>query len=216
MHRRIVDALPAHALSVRLATTPVKPSERLTKLAQASAYDSPYTASHRLKFALWQIVFATLFRPSPKFLSRWRAWLLRAFGAKLDGVPFIASSAFVRYPWNLQMRDRACLGEKVEVYNLGLITLGERCTVAQNVYLCAGTHDLSDPNLPLMTGPIEIGADCFIGVNALILPGVVIGRGAVVGGGAVVTRDVAEWTVVAGNPAREIGRREMKTATAPL
>lgn len=52
--------------------------------------------------------------------------------------------------------------------------------------------------------PVSIGNKCWIGFGATILKGVTIGEGAVVGACAVVTRDVAPFTVVAGNPAREI------------
>lgn len=50
--------------------------------------------------------------------------------------------------------------------------------------------------------PIKIGADCWFGGNCIVLPGVTIGKGAVVGAGSVVTRDVPDFAVVAGNPAR--------------
>lgn len=52
------------------------------------------------------------------------------------------------------------------------------------------------------TAPIVIKDDAWIGMNAIILKGVTIGRGAVVGAGSVVTKDVPDWSVVAGNPAR--------------
>ena len=48
--------------------------------------------------------------------------------------------------------------------------------------------------------------DAWIGMNVLILKGVTIGQGAIVGAGSVVTRDVPEWTVVAGNPAKVVKR----------
>lgn len=50
----------------------------------------------------------------------------------------------------------------------------------------------------------------FVGAGAIILPGVTIGRGAVVGAGAVVTRDVADYAVVVGNPARFLKWREVR------
>ncbi len=55
--------------------------------------------------------------------------------------------------------------------------------------------------------PVRIGHDVWIGHGALILPGVCIGSGATIGAGAVVTKDVRPYSVVAGNPAREIRRR---------
>lgn len=56
--------------------------------------------------------------------------------------------------------------------------------------------------------PVTIGDKAWLGFNVIVLPGVTIGEGAVVGAGSVVTRDVPAWTVVAGNPAREIRRLE--------
>jgi virginiamycin A acetyltransferase len=55
--------------------------------------------------------------------------------------------------------------------------------------------------------PITIGNDVWIGTRAIILPGVDIGDGAVVGAGAVVTKDVDSYSIVAGVPAKEVGRR---------
>lgn len=54
---------------------------------------------------------------------------------------------------------------------------------------------------------IHIQDDAWIGYGAIILTGVTIGRGSVVGAGSVVSRDVAPYDIVAGNPARRIGRR---------
>lgn len=182
--------------------------QRLETKRQADAYSSPWSMRTRLGGALWSAVWLLLARPTPKPLSPWRVLLLRLFGAKVSGTPFVASSAKVKFPWNLTLEDRACLAPDSEVYNLGPCILRARSTVTQRVYLCGGSHDLSQPSLPLVTGPIEIGADAFVGAQALILPGITIGDGAVVGAGSVVTKDVQPWTIVAGNPAREIGRRE--------
>lgn len=55
--------------------------------------------------------------------------------------------------------------------------------------------------------PVAIGHDVWIGHGAVILPGRTIGTGAVVGAGAIVTKDVAPYTIVVGNPARPVRRR---------
>lgn len=184
-------------------------SKRLTTKDQETAYVSPWTVRERLIMVVWEIVRVMLFRPTPKPFFPWRVFLLKLFGAKVRGKPFVASSVRIKIPWQLQMDDRACLGDGVNVYNLGTVRLGRACTVAQEVMLCGGTHDLTTRRLPLMTGNIDIGSDAFIGARALILPGVVVGEGAVVGAGAVVTKDVPSRKIVAGNPAVIIGEREL-------
>src|SRR5256885_5827468 len=184
------------------------PRDRLVRLDQPNPYVSAWSFGMRIKIVLRQIVQGILFRPTFKQLRPWRVLLLRCFGAKIDGRCYVASSAIIKMPWNLVMENNACLGPCSECYNLAPITLRARATVAQHAYLCAGTHDLNDPALPLVVGPIDIGADAFIGAKALLLPGVVVGAGGVVGAGAVVAKDVEPWTIVAGNPAKVIGKRE--------
>lgn len=58
--------------------------------------------------------------------------------------------------------------------------------------------------------PIVIKDDAWIGMNVIILKGVTIGRGAIVGAGSVVTKDVPDWSVVAGNPAKIIKQNPIK------
>jgi len=105
------------------------------------------------------------------------------------------------------MRHRACLGECANAYSLGKIEIQESATVAQEAYLCTGTHDFKDPSLQLITKPITVGKNAFIGARAMILPGVSIGNQAIVGGMSVVSKDVSDHKIVAGNPAKNIGER---------
>jgi acetyltransferase-like isoleucine patch superfamily enzyme len=54
---------------------------------------------------------------------------------------------------------------------------------------------------------VEVGNDVWIGINAFVKGGIKIGDGAIIGAHAVVTKDVEPFTIVAGNPARIIGKR---------
>lgn len=75
-------------------------------------------------------------------------------------------------------------------------------------------HDPQSADFADQGGDVVIGDRAWIAYRALILPGVTIGEGAVVAAGAVVTRDVAPYAIVAGNPAREVGTRNRDLAYA--
>jgi putative colanic acid biosynthesis acetyltransferase WcaF len=186
------------------------PSQRLRTLPQSSAFASPWPTRTRISFVLWNIIWLFFFRPTPKPMMTWRLFLLRLFGAKISGHPFIAASARIKMPWNLIIEDRACIGERVEVYNLGPIILRERCTIAQETYLCAGTHDFTTPDYLMVVGPIEVRSDVFIGARAFLLPGIIIGEGAIIGACSVVSRDMPPWMICAGNPCKPIKPREFR------
>ena len=108
------------------------------------------------------------------------------------------------------MEHRACLGEKVNAYSLGKIEIHEGATIAQESFLCTGTHDYNSPSLQLLTQTITIKRNSFIGARAMILPGVTVEQNAVIGAMSVVTKNVNENTIVAGNPAQKIGERFKK------
>lgn len=175
--------------------------------AQASAYDTPWTGNERLRTQLWEICWALFCHWTPKPFNTWRLFWLRIFGARLHGHPFVHPRARVTHPWNLTMHDRACLGDGAHAYALGMIELQAGCTIAQESYLCTGTHDFASPNLPLQTAPIIVGTQAFVGLRAIVLPGISIGKNAVVGAGSVVTRDVADGQKVAGNPAHPVNKQ---------
>lgn len=171
---------------------------------QSSPYASPWTLRRRLALLTWDWVWTLTCRWTPKPLNPWRLLVLRLFGANLRGTPFVHPRARIQQPWNLSMEHRACLGDQANAYSLGPIHLGEAATIAQEAYLCTGTHAFAEPNLPLRTAPIRVERGAFVGARAFVLPGVTIGEHAVVGACAVVTKDVAPHAVVAGNPARPL------------
>ncbi len=183
------------------------PAQPIKTHAQATPYDSPWTLRQRIAALLWDYVWAIFCSWTPKPLNPWRLLILRLFGAKLSGTPFVHQRARIQLPWNLTLHHRACLGDRANAYTLAPITIGEGATIAQEAYLCSGTHDFASPALPLQTSPITIGRDVFVGARAMILPGLTIGDRAIVGACAVVTKNVAASAIVAGNPAKQIGTR---------
>jgi putative colanic acid biosynthesis acetyltransferase WcaF len=140
-------------------------------------------------------------------MHRWRALLLRAFGARVGAGVHPYPSSRVWAPWNLEMGAGSCLAGRALCYNVAPVSLGEGAIVSQGAHLCAASHDFDDPGLPLTGGPIRIGAGAWVAAEAFVGPGVTLGDRAVALARAVVVRDVAGGAVVAGNPARVIRRR---------
>lgn len=162
---------------------------------------------HPIALRFWRIVNATLFRVTPTHCLR-VAWL-KLFGAKLRWRHTIYPSVKIYAPWNLEITNGSVLGPRVEVYNKAMVKLHGGVVVSQDSYLCTASHDVSSPVMELVTKPIEIKSNAWIAAKSIILPGVTIGEAAVVGAGSVVTKDIAPWTVVGGNPAKFIKKREL-------
>lgn len=92
---------------------------------------------------------------------------------------------------------------------IGPVCIGNHVNLAQGIIVTALNHNFADSNRKIdeqgiSTKPVVIGDDVWIGANAVILPGVTIGRHVVVAAGAVVTKDVPDYSLVAGVPAKEI------------
>ena len=175
---------------------------------QTTQFESPWTLRERIAMILWESAWMLLCSWTPKPLNPWRLLVLRIFGAHIQGRPFVHQRARIQIPWNLTLRHRACLGDRATAYSLGPIEICENATVAQEAYLCTGTHDFTNPAMPLQIGPIKICENAFVGARAMILPTVTVERFAVVGAQSVVTRDVPASTITAGNPARTLGERK--------
>ena len=171
---------------------------------QSSPYESPWPLSHRIRMLVWEYTWLLFCAWTPKPMNRWRIFWLQIFGATIYGRPFVHQRARIQIPWHLTLHDHACLGDGTVAYSLGEIEVFEHATIAQEVYLCTGTHDFNHQARPLKTAKITVGPYAFIGGRAFVMPGVHIGEGALIGACSVVTHDVPSGCTVVGNPARII------------
>ena len=85
------------------------------------------------------------------------------------------------------------------------ISIGKNCWIAKNVGIITANHDLKNPDLHSIGKKVIIGDKCWIGMNSVILPGVILGENTIVGAGSVVTKSFEKGhCVIAGNPAKII------------
>lgn len=167
-----------------------------------------FSLRNRMARGLWNFVWLLLFRPSPRVAHRWRAMLLRAFGARLGPHVHIYPSVKVWAPWNLVCESHVGVGDGATLYSMAQISLGHHAVVSQGAHLCTGSHDIHSANFQLVTAPIRIEPYTWICAEAFIGPSTSIAMGCVIGARAVLTRSVHEqWSVWAGNPARRISQR---------
>ncbi|AUS05831.1 putative colanic acid biosynthesis acetyltransferase [Pseudotamlana carrageenivorans] len=175
-----------------------------------SQYQNTLSKNHQIKRLLWDIVWCVLARPLPRSIGRkWKLFLLRLFGAKVHKTANVYSSVKIYAPWQLEMYEYACLAPEVDCYNVAKITIGAHATVSQKTYLCSASHDINKKHFPLITAPITINAHAWVGASVFIGMGVTVGQGSVVGATASVYKNVAPWSVVGGNPAKFIKKREI-------
>ena len=200
-----------------MGNAPPEPSDPATPPGLAAPFQRldlctpmPYTKGEYARRFAWQFVQATVYRWAPRRAYAWRRMLLRWFGARIGQNVRVRPRVHVFHPWLLDVGDWCSLAEDVVVYNLGPVTIGRQTAVSHGAYLCAGTHDHTRPDLPLVRPPIRIGAGVWVAAQAFIGPGVTVGDNAVVGARAVVVRDVPPGMVAAGNPARVVKPRPMR------
>jgi acetyltransferase-like isoleucine patch superfamily enzyme len=132
--------------------------------------------------------------------------------------PWIEPPLAMDYGYNVKLGQNVFINFNSVFLDTCLITIGSRTMCGPNVSFYSASHPV-DPAIrdgtrgPELGKEIHVGEDCWIGGNAILLPGVTIGRGSVVGAGSVVTKSVPDFTIVAGNPAKII--RKVVTSMDP-
>ncbi len=152
-------------------------------------------------------------------LLRWVGFipshLIRKFFYRLAGIKIGKDSAIHMWanffdPRGVEIGNDTIVGDHSFLDGRDQLKVGNHVDIASQVLIYNSQHDLEDGNFKAFTAPVEIGDYVFIGPRAIILPGVRIGNGAVVAASAVVTKDVGEFKIVGGVPAKEIGERKLK------
>lgn len=141
--------------------------------------------------------------------------LVRKFFYRLCGVSIGKGSSIHMwanffFPGNIKIGEDTIVGDHVFLDGRAPLTIGNHVDIASSVLIYNSEHDLESEDFSAREEPVEIGDYCFIGPRVIVLPGVKIGKGAIIAAGAVVAKDVGDFEIVGGVPAKRIGERKNK------
>lgn len=139
---------------------------------------------------------------------RWLVYLLA--GVRIGRGSHLHMGTQFFSPAGVRIGQGTIIGQDAFLDGRGLLIIGSHVALASGVMIYTSEHDIDSEDFAATYGRVVIEDYVFIGPRAIILPGVRLGKGAVVAAGAVVTKDVAEFTIVGGVPARIIGDRKIK------
>lgn len=159
-------------------------------------------------FLIWIIGFV----PSHHF----RRFFYRLAGMKIGKGSTIHMAASIYNASGISIGKDSIIGEWAVLDGRDKLLIGNHVNIASEVMVYNGEHNVHSTNFEAIFAPVVIEDYVFVGPRAIILPGVTIKKGAVVGAGAVVTKDVGEFKIVGGVPAREIGERQNKNPNYKL
>ncbi len=143
-----------------------------------------------------------------------RRFYRRYFGSMGEDV-VIHQDFHARNIHNLFVGNGVHLGESCFIQAAGKVSIGENTIIGPGVKIWSQNHQFKDPTIPIKEQgytfkEVIIGDDVWIGANAFIMPGAVIGKGAVISAGSLLGgKPIPPYKIVAGNPARIIGKREI-------
>ena len=192
-------------MSVPSPTPAPAPTNDLSRAA------TPYTMSERIRRMLWNYLGQKLFRLTFHNWYGVRASILRLFGASIGRNTRLRPTVLIEQPWNLTIGDNSSIGDRAIIYCLGKVNLGNNVSLSQMVHLCAGTHDHTRSDLPLLRPPITIEREVWLAADVFVGPNVTVHEGAVVGARSSVFKDLPAWTVCAGTPAKPLKPRVLES-----
>ncbi|MBI2031217.1 MAG: acyltransferase [Candidatus Levybacteria bacterium] len=136
-----------------------------------------------------------------------RRFFYRISGLSIGKGSAVHMGAVFYDPKNIKIGEDSIIGEGTVLDGRDALIIGNHVDIASEVMIYNAQHDVQSVDFHAITAPVTIEDYVFVGPRTIILPGVKIKKGAVVGAGAVVTKDVEEFTIVGGVPAKEIGKR---------
>lgn len=136
-----------------------------------------------------------------------RLFFLNIFLRKIGKKTAINRNVEFKSPRGITIGSYTTINSNSIIDGRGELSIGDCVDIATEVNIWTLQHDYNDPSYTAYGKSVVIEDYVWIASRATILPGVTVGRGAVIAAGSIVTKDVPPLTVVAGVPAKIIGRR---------
>ena len=131
----------------------------------------------------------------------WRTQALKRAGARVGfGTVFSEVTAAGKLSF-LQVGQESFIG-RVTLQLHASVEIGSRVCINDGVQILTASHEVRDPAWRQIAKSIRVGDYAWIATGAILLPGVTVGRGAVIGAGSVVNKDIPDYAVAVGNPAK--------------
>lgn len=123
----------------------------------------------------------------------------------------------IAFSKSLHIGDNVWIGDNFYVKAEGGVKIGSGTIISRNVEIWTSNHNYDSSDLMaipydrrMISKPVSIGENVWVGSRVIILPGVSIGEGAIIGAGAVISKDIPVGAVAGGNPVRILKYRDMK------
>ncbi len=165
------------------------------------------TKREKIKYLIWRCVDALLYQPSFTFLSPWRVFLLRLFGAKIGKGCYFSPKSKVFLPWNIEVGNYSSIDDYAYLRSSGKIIIGDFVSIGMYAHLLPGSHDIRSRGFESNATFVKIENGVFLGADSFVGRGVTIGQFSVLGSRAAAYKDIPENSVAVGMPAKVIGER---------
>lgn len=199
MYHMIDSSIQPNATVTKNEAIASKPSSRFHRSSLVKWVKTPLELLQNVSIDLAYFPLAVFMKVYEKGKQRRLIASFKSCGSNI----FLGHQCVIRCGNNLELGNNVCINTFTHIFADGGVKIGDNTLISSNCSIGSITHPIHSPKRHrLIHKSVEIGRNVWIGMGAVILPGVSIGDHSIVGAGAVVTKNVPSKTVVVGNPAK--------------
>ena len=166
----------------------------------------------KIRYALWLLVSNIFFLTNIPYPSKFKVLILKSFGCRIGDKVVIKPWVKIKFPWMLTVGNSVWFGESVWIDNISYVIIGNNVCISQESLLITGNHNYSSEKFELISKPIIIEDNVWLGEFVSVLPGVTIGKGTIVGANSVVSKSLPSYVIAVGSPAKPIKKFNFQTS----